>query len=304
MRIDPRRLVVLRAVADAGGVLAAASVLHLTPSAVSQHIARLEAETGVTLLDRSRLGGRRAVGLTAAGRLLARHATRLTDVLAAAEHDLAALTGQVTGPVVVGAFPTAVRHIVAPAAVALAATAPGVTVHIRQTEPGPGRAALRSGGLDLLITETDAADVDVDLRGLTATRLFDDPYRVVAPADWGPVAGIDALFGRPWVDGPPGSAARRVLDRVAAGHDVVLDRPHECLEFPAVLAVVGAGLAAGIVPALALPADVPGVRVVDGPPVGARRLDLVHRRGRHEPGAAALLVSGALLGRGGGTILR
>src|SRR5688572_26730362 len=100
MRIDPRRLVVLRAVADAGGVLAAASVLHLTPSAVSQHIARLEAETGVTLLDRSRLGGRRSVGLTTAGRLLARHAARLTDVLAAAEHDLAALTGQVSGPVV------------------------------------------------------------------------------------------------------------------------------------------------------------------------------------------------------------
>jgi DNA-binding transcriptional LysR family regulator len=76
-----------------------------------------------------------------------------------------------------------------------------------------------------------------------------------------------------------------------------------------VLAVVAAGLAAGIVPALALPADVPGVRVVDGPPVGARRLDLVHRRGRHEPGAAAALVTGELLARGanparGATILR
>ncbi len=291
---------VLRAVADAGGILAAASVLHLTPSGVSQHIARLEAETGVTLLDRSRLGGRRAAGLTAAGRLLAQHASRLTEVLAAAEHDLAALTGQVTGPVVVGAFPTAVRHLVAPAAVALATSAPGVTVRIRQTEPAPGRAALRSGVLDLLITETDAAgsaaETDADLRGLRATRLFDDPYRIVVPADWGPVAGVAALFARPWVDGPPGSAARRVLDRVGADHDVVLDRPHECLEFPAVLSVVAAGLAAGIVPALALPDDVPGVRVLAGPPVGARRLDLVHRRGRHEPGPAAHLVMGCLTG--------
>ncbi len=302
MRIDPRRLIVLRAVADAGGVLAAASVLHLTPSAVSQHVARLEAETGVTLLDRSRLGGRRTVGLTTAGQLLARHATRLAEVLAAAEHDLAALTGQVTGPVVIGAFPSAVRHIVAPAAVALATSAPGISFQIRQTEPEPGRALLRSGGLDLLITETDAdswnhaaTNSSVDLRGLTATRLFDDPYRIVVPTDWGPVSGLDALFGRPWVDGPLGSAARRVLDRVAAHHGVVLDRPHECLEFPAVLAIVAAGLAAGIVPALALPTDVPGVRIVDGPPIGARRLDLVHRRGRHEPSAAALLVTGALL---------
>jgi DNA-binding transcriptional LysR family regulator len=188
---------------------------------------------------------------------------------------------------------------------ALSRTAPGVTVRIRQIEPGPGRAALRSGGLDLLITETDAADTGthgatdsgVDLRGLTATRLFDDPYRIVVPADWGPVPGIDALFGRPWVDGPPGSATRHFLDRAAAHHGVVLDRPHECLDFPAVLAVVAAGIAAAIVPMLALPAEVPGTRIVDGPPVGARRLDVVHRSGRQEPGAAALLVTGELLSR-------
>jgi len=74
MQIDPRRLAVLGAVANAGGILAAATVLRVTPSAISQHVARLEAETGVTLLDRSRLGGRRAAGLTPAGQLLATHA--------------------------------------------------------------------------------------------------------------------------------------------------------------------------------------------------------------------------------------
>src|SRR2546430_10746504 len=115
MQIDPRRLAVLGAVANAGGVLAAATVLHLTPSAVSQHIARLEAETGVTLLDRSRLGGRRSAGLTPAGRLLAAHAGRLAETLAAAERDLATLTRQGSGPGSVGALPTAIPHSVAPA---------------------------------------------------------------------------------------------------------------------------------------------------------------------------------------------
>ncbi|BCB77424.1 LysR family transcriptional regulator [Phytohabitans flavus] len=294
MPIDPRRLAVLRAVADAGGVLAAASVLHLTPSAVSQHIARLEAETGVTLLDRSRLGGRRSVGLTAAGRLLAGHAGRLAEVLAAAERDLAALTGQVSGPVTVGAIPTAVRHLVAPAAAAVATTAPGVRVHVRQLEPG--RQALRAGELDLFVGEGDPAGADPgrDPAGLRITRLLDEPYRVVVPAAWGPVAGIDALLSRPWVDGPPGSAMRRALDRLAARHGAVLDRPHECLEFPAVLAIVAAGLAAGVVPALALPADQPGVRALPVPAAGARRLELVHRRGRYEPSPAARLVVDAL----------
>jgi DNA-binding transcriptional LysR family regulator len=292
MPIDPRRLAVLRAVADAGGVLAAASALHLTPSAVSQHIARLEAETGVTLLDRSRLGGRRSAGLTAAGRLLAGHAGRLAEVLAAAERDLAALTGQVSGPVTVGAIPTAVRHLVAPAAAAVATTAPGVRVRVRQLEPG--RKALRAGELDLFVGEGESAGTEREPAGLRVTRLLDEPYRVVVPAAWGPLAGVAAVLARPWVDGPPGSAMRRALDRLAARHDAVLDRPHECLEFPAVLAIVAAGLAAGLVPALALPADLAGVRVLPAPAAGTRTLELVHRRGRYEPSPAARLVVDAL----------
>ncbi|MGY0235413.1 LysR family transcriptional regulator [Longispora urticae] len=299
MQIDPRRLAVLRAVAEAGGVLAAAATLHLTPSAVSQHIARLESETGVTLLDRSRLGGRRSAGLTPAGRMLAGHAARLADVLAAAEHDLAAYTGKVTGPVSIGAFPTAIRHLVAPAARDLATTAPAVTVRIRQVELEPGRAALRTGEMDLLVVESDAADPPLDLAGLHTVKLLDDPYRVVVPQSWGEVGDLDVLRGRPWVDGPPGSALRRVLDRLSARHGLVLDRRHECMEFPAALALVAAGLAAAVVPALALRAGEahPAVRTVALPLVGARRLDLLHRRGRHEPSPAARMVAEAVATR-------
>jgi DNA-binding transcriptional LysR family regulator len=295
MRIDPRRLAVLGAVADAGGVLAAATVLHLTPSAVSQHIARLEAETGVMLLDRSRLGGRRAAGLTPAGRLLAGHAGRLAETLAAAERDLAALTGKVTGPVSVGAFPTAIRHLVAPAATAVAATSPNVEVRIRQLEREPGLAALRAGGLDLLIVEGDSADPPTNLPGLRAVRLLDDQYQIVFPAQWAPVASVEALLTRPWIDGPPGSAARRALDRIAAHYDTVLDRTHECLEFPASLGIVAAGLAVAVVPALALPTDEQAaVELFTAPDAGARRIDLIHRRGRHEPSPAAELVAQAI----------
>jgi DNA-binding transcriptional LysR family regulator len=298
MQIDPRRLAVLGVVANAGGVLAAASVLHLTPSAVSQHIARLERETGVLLLDRSRLGGRRAAGLTPAGRMLAGHAARLAETLAAAERDLAALTGQVSGPVGIAAFPTAIRHLVGPAVMAMAATNPTVRIQIRQLEPGPGLAALQAGGLDLLIAEADPADPVTTRPGLRTIRLFDDPYKVVFPAAWAPVAGVEALLTRPWVDGPPGTAARRALDRVAAHHDTVLHRVHECLEFPAVLGIVAAGLAAAVVPALALPApEHAAVDVLDVHCAGTRRVDLVHRRGRHEPSPAAGLVAQMLITR-------
>jgi len=132
--------------------------------------------------------------------------------------------------------------------------------------------------------------------GLRSVALLDDPFKIVYPTAWAPLAGVEALLGRPWVDGPPGSAARRALDRVAAHHDATLDRPHECLEFPAALALVSAGLAAAVIPGLALPADPAPVRLVvlDAPEAGARRIDLVHRRGRHEPGPAAELVAQAI----------
>jgi DNA-binding transcriptional LysR family regulator len=293
MRIDPRRLAVLGAVADAGGVLAAANVLHVSPSAVSQQIARLEVETGVTLLDRSQLGGRRAAGLTPAGRLLAAHATRLAETLAGAERDLAALTGQVAGPVTVGAVPTVIRHLLAPAAAATAATNPAVQLRIRQVERQPGLAALQAGALDLLLVEAAPDTSTPTTPGLRTLRLHDDPYHVVFPCSWAPVADLTALLTRPWVDGPPGSATRAALDRIAAAYDVTLHRPHECLEFPAALTLVTAGLAAAVVPALALPGN-HRVGVLATAAAGTRYIDLVHRDSRHEPTPAAELVIQAL----------
>ena len=50
--IEVSRLVALRAVATSGTVTAAAGVLHLTPSAISQHLAKLERETGTTLVEK------------------------------------------------------------------------------------------------------------------------------------------------------------------------------------------------------------------------------------------------------------
>jgi len=127
MKIDPRRLRVLRAVSVGGGVMDAARLLHLTPSAVSQHLAQLEREVGLTLVDRSR----RRVELTEAGRLLADRAERIEHELAEARCDLAALSGRVSGPVVVTAFATAIRHLLVPAITLLSRTHPDVRAGAR-----------------------------------------------------------------------------------------------------------------------------------------------------------------------------
>src|SRR5690606_28944693 len=105
--------------------------------------------------------------------------------------------------------------------------------------------------------------------------------------------GIERLLSRPWVTGPQGSAAHLALGRIGAHFDADLDRQHECLEFPAALAIVAAGLAAAVVPSLALPAG-DSIEVLDCPAAGVRRIDLLHRSGRHEPSPAARLVADAI----------
>jgi DNA-binding transcriptional LysR family regulator len=64
------------AVADAGGVTRAASLLNLTQSAVSMQLKRLEEATGINLIDRSS----RTASLTAAGEQLLGYARRMLEL--------------------------------------------------------------------------------------------------------------------------------------------------------------------------------------------------------------------------------
>src|ERR1700727_524606 len=96
------RLRVLSEVIRAGSFSGAAEALSYTQSAVSQSIARLEAETGTTLVVRDRRG----VRPTAAGSSLVAHAERIFAEVEAAEADLAAVLGIRAGKLRVASFPS------------------------------------------------------------------------------------------------------------------------------------------------------------------------------------------------------
>ena len=68
--LDVRRMKVLREVAARGSFSAAAEAMNFTQSAISQHVAALERESGAKLVER----GARGVRLTEAGRALVAHA--------------------------------------------------------------------------------------------------------------------------------------------------------------------------------------------------------------------------------------
>src|SRR5919107_56388 len=105
--VDVRRLRLLCDLARLGTIAAVAQAHTYTPSAVSQQLSILEREAGLPLLERT---GRR-VAFTTAGRVLVEHAE---TVLAALEQTTAALASMhtgVSGPLRIGAFPTAVRTL-------------------------------------------------------------------------------------------------------------------------------------------------------------------------------------------------
>ena len=82
--LNLERLRVLQAVARHGSVTAAAAELHVTTSAVSQQLARLERESGTTLVERSGRG----IRLTDSALLLAGHASAILAMAEEAEsHD-------------------------------------------------------------------------------------------------------------------------------------------------------------------------------------------------------------------------
>jgi DNA-binding transcriptional LysR family regulator len=305
MDLDPRRLTVLAAIARAGGVLAASDLLHVTPSAVSQQLGRLEREAGLALVVR---GGRR-LELTRAGEALAEHGRRIVEELAAAAETVAELTESVTGTVTLSSFVTAIATVVGPALPALHAEHPGITVRVLDLPEDQALARLRAGTADLVMVEPDAGSRRTPARGLREVALLDEPYLLVLPADWALPRGErrstrlrDALE-LPWVTGPPGSSARNVLDRLARDAGTTPRVAHEVLEFPAVLGLVRAGLGVAIVPRLALPSvprrvgAVAGFRALDLPGLGTRHVAVRHRAGRGEPTRAARVVLDALVAR-------
>src|ERR1700756_4227473 len=101
--LDLRRLRVLREVAVQGSFLAAATELMFSPSAVSQQIAQLEREVGLTLVERRSTG----VVLTPAGERLLAHANAILARAADAEEELRQLSDGRLGRLRVAAFASA-----------------------------------------------------------------------------------------------------------------------------------------------------------------------------------------------------
>jgi DNA-binding transcriptional LysR family regulator len=246
------RLKVFVEVAKQGSISAAAEELSYTQSAVSQQIAALEAETGVTLIERLPRG----VRLTTAGETLLTHAEGILGRLAAAEADIEAIAGLRGGQLRMASFPTAGATLM-PLAIALfRAQHPEVELTLAEGEPEEIAPRLYAGEFDLALLFEFEGTSDSLVSDLVRQPLFEDPMFLALPADH-PLAGrrtlrLADLRAEAWIQTSSSSPCARHVVRSchAAGFEPIVS--FESDDYHTVQGLVAAGVGVALIPKLAL----------------------------------------------------
>ena len=273
--LDVTRLRVLAAVARHGSVTAAARALNYAQPSVSHHLARLEAETGARLVQRSGRG----IELTDAGRLLAGRAEEILGRLDAAEHELAAHVGQREERIRVAGFPSALATVVPAAAAWLRAEHPGVELLMTEAEPQTALRLLRGGRADVALVfrylrdGTPIAASKEEEEGARVRLLLDEPVHLISQAaSTGPVppaeVGLAAYAEHRWIAGCERCRGHLIWQCELAGFTPLIAFTTDDVLVAQALAAAGLGVA--MLPDLALrAARHPGIRAE--PLAGARR---------------------------------
>ena len=246
------RLQVLSEVVSRGSFSAAAEALSYTQSAISQAIARLEAETGATLVVRDRRG----VRPTAAGTTLVEHAEAIFAAVEAAEADLASVLGVRRGRLRVASFPSAGATLMPLAVAAFRTRHPDVSLTLAEGEPEEIAPRLRAGEFDLALLFEFPGVRERPGTGLRTVTLLEDPMHVALPAEHPlaekPALTLADLRKQDWVQTSASSPCARHVVRscLAAGFE-----PHVTFEsddYETVQGLVAAGVGVALIPRLAL----------------------------------------------------
>jgi len=157
----------LLAVARTGSVAAAARQRHITSSAVSQQMRRLEAHFGITLLERAGRG----VRLTALGEAALPVVRELWTGAESAFGQLAAMAGRPATTLRVAASDYLGKGLLAPVLRDLLDADPPVRFEIVTTHSRAGVRLVAAGDVDLAVVTGQETP-----RGLEDRHLFDQPF--------------------------------------------------------------------------------------------------------------------------------
>ncbi|MET0866169.1 MAG: LysR substrate-binding domain-containing protein [Nakamurella sp.] len=259
--LEMRRLQALHAVVTTGSVKDAAALLGYTPSAISQHITTLEAETKTVLLEPAGRG----VRPTAAGRLLAGHAADLLDRMAQTETALNALNAGELGILRLASFATAGAELIPPALASLRQAMPSLEIGLRVADREEAMSMLRNGLVDVAVIEAHSVAAEND-NVLTEYPLLTDPFRIVVPRDHSlasrRVIALGDAAEESWISIRCEVGCCQVATSAAFQHaGFTPKRTVEADEYWPAQGFVAAGLGLALIPTLALGVQHPGVAV-------------------------------------------
>lgn len=250
--LDVKRLRILREVASRGSFSAAAEALFLSQSAVSQQVATLEREVGMSLLERTNGGPT----LTDAGRSLVNHADAVIARLEEAERELAAIAGLEGGRVRLASFPTASATLVTQAVSAFRERHPGVELQLSEADPEESVPALKRGEYDIALTFDYPFNPNKPDRDLDRQLLLEERMRVALPPGHRlakrQAVKLEDLAGDDWLTGvSSGSCREHILTLCkAAGYDPRIS--FESDDYHVLQGLVSAGVGVTLMPDLAL----------------------------------------------------
>jgi len=281
--MEARELATLRAVRAHGGVTAAAAALRLTPSAVSQQLAGLARETGVTLTRRV---GRR-LELTPAGHALADASVEVAVALERARAACGAFLARPEGSVSVSAFQSAAWMLL-PGLLTRVAALDGVTLECSDFDVAQADFVALTDRVDVVVAHRADPGPAWAAPGdpVRVVPLLREPLDVAVPADHR-LARCEQvrpgdLVDEEWITVREGFPVASVLAAVAAGSGVAPRITHRINDFRVVEALVAAGHGISLLPRYSC-GRTAGVRLVPLAGVRAgRRIDALLRPDRAE----------------------
>jgi DNA-binding transcriptional LysR family regulator len=294
--MDPRRLLTFRAVAHQRSFSRAARELSLSQPSVSNQVAALERETGVTLLVR----GPGGLKLTPEGEVLLEHADAIAERFALARTQLAGAARGARARLKLGAFPTALAGLVPAALERLRGEHPELRVIVDEGGADlPAR--VRAGELHLAVAFQDSALPRREPAGLERRDLLHECFRVALAAGHPRAADAEVrladLRDDDWTAALPDGLIVRAC-RAAGFEPNLISLTHDQL---AILGLVRRRLAVTLAPEL-LPDAFAGValRPIAGPAPARDVYALLPPGGRHPlvaPCLEALTAVARQLGR-------
>ncbi len=283
--MDRKKLQTLLSVTEHRSFSAASRALGTVQSNVSAHISKLEAELGVTLIDRA------TNEPTAEGRAVVERARRIESEFTSLDSDLAFMRDVVSGSVRLGVIGTTARWLVPPMLRRLWDEYPDVHVEILDAPTTSLVLGLSTGTVDLGVINLPLEEPE-----LAVEPLFAEDRVLIAPSDHPlfdrEVVSLEELAEYELLLEAKGTAFRDVLDKAASEFGVELRARAEFDGMRLLASLAFAGFGAGVVPASAISAGVAGpewkaVSITGMPP---RSVGLVRRR-KGLPSAAERVVA-------------